>query len=200
MPSRRATPRETSSWRAPTSAAGRSAAVNLTSGDNNIHIGNPGLSSESNTIRIGTGGSGDHTAFYVAGVLTSVIGSGQPVYISGTGQLGVVTSSRRYKDDIQDMAAASDRLFKLRPVTFRYKQPAADGTKPLQYGLIAEEVAEVYPDAVTYNAAGEPDGVQYHKINAMLLNEVQKQRQEIEELKVSLAELKETLKRAPRER
>jgi trimeric autotransporter adhesin len=175
-------------------ALGYQAAVNLTSGDNNIHIGNPGLSSESNTIRIGTGGTGGHTAFFVAGVLTSVIGSGQPVYISSTGQLGVVTSSRRYKDDIQDMAEASDRLLKLRPVTFHYKQPAADGSKPLQYGLIAEEVAEVYPDAVTYNDAGEPDGVQYHKINAMLLNEVQKQAREIEELKASIAELKALLK------
>jgi hypothetical protein len=170
-------------------ALGDQAAVNLTSGDNNIHIGNPGLSSESNTIRIGSGGTGGHTAFYVAGVLTSVIGSGQPVYISSTGQLGVVTSSRRYKDDIQDMGAASSAVLRLRPVTFRYKQPGPDGSKPLQYGLIAEEVMEAYPDAVTFNDAGEPDGVQYHKINAMLLNEVQKQAREIEELKASVAEL-----------
>jgi hypothetical protein len=81
-------------------------------------------------------------------------------------------------------------VLKLRPVTFRYKQAASDGSKPLQYGLIAEEVAEVYPDVVAYNTSGQPDSVEYHKINAMLLNEVQRQYREIEELKVSLAELK----------
>jgi len=104
------------------------------SGDNNIHIGNPALSSESNTIRIGTGGTGGHTAFYVAGVLGTNIASGSPVYISSTGQLGTASSSRRYKDDIQDMGEASAGLLKLRPVTYRYKQPAADGSKPIQYG------------------------------------------------------------------
>jgi hypothetical protein len=178
-------------------ALGSGAASNLTSGSNNIHIGNLGLSSESNTIRIGTGGAGGHTAFYVAGVLGTNIAAGSPLYISGTGQLGVVSSSRRYKDDIQDMGDASAGLFKLRPVTFRYKQPAADGSKPRQFGLIAEEVAEVYPDAVGYNAQGQPDSVEYHKINAMLINEVQRQNREIqeqskeiEELKASLAEVK----------
>jgi hypothetical protein len=82
-------------------------------------------------------------------------------------------------------------------VTFHYKQTAPDGSKPLQYGLVAEEVAQVYPDVVGYNAQGQPDSVEYHKINAMLINEVQRQdreiqeqSKEIEELKASLAELK----------
>src|SRR5262249_44836738 len=146
-------------------------------------------------IRIGTGGL--HTAVFLAGVNGTTVSFGQQVFIGFDGRLGTVSSSQRYKDDIQDMREASSGLLKLRPVTFRYKQAAPDGSKPLQYGLIAEEVADVYPDAVLYDAAGQPDSVQYHKINAMLLNELQKQnreidrqRQEIEDLKASLAELR----------
>jgi len=174
-------------------AVGYEAGASLVSGDNNIYIGNPGIYSESNTIRIGTG-SGDvlpaHTAFYLAAVLGTTVTAGQQVFIGYDGRLGTINSSRRYKDDIEDMGDASLGLMQLRPVTFRYKQPAPDGSKPLQYGLVAEEVAEVYPDVVAYNSAGQPDSVEYHKINAMLLNEVQRQHREIEDLKASVAELK----------
>jgi hypothetical protein len=117
--------------------------------------------------------------------------------VNSNGQLGTApnVSSRRYKDDIQDMAESSDNLMRLRPVTFRYKQPAPDGTKPLQFGLIAEEVQQLYPDAVDYNAAGQVESVQYHKINAMLLNEVQKQRREIQSLQNRLSHLESLLPR-----
>lgn len=174
-------------------ALGWEAGVNVTSGSNNIYIGNPGVSSESNAIRIGNGDVGGHTAFYVAAVLGYTVPNGTEVFIGSNAQLGTITSSRRYKDDIQDMGEASDALMKLRPVTFRYKQAAPDGSKPLQYGLIAEEVADVFPEAVLYDDKGEPNSVQYHKINAMLLNEVQKQRREIDELKASLETLKSLL-------
>ena len=73
------------------------------------------------------------------------------------------------------MAEASSGILQLRPVTFRYKQASADGSKPRQYGLIAEEVAEVYPDLVVYNTDGEVETVQYRKLTTMLLNELQKE-------------------------
>jgi hypothetical protein len=79
-------------------------------------------------------------------------------------------------------------------VRFRHKQAAPDGSKPAQDGLVAEEVAQVYPEAVSYDAAGEPDAVQYHKINAMLITEMQRQ-QEIAERKASLAELKDLIQK-----
>jgi predicted RNase H-like nuclease (RuvC/YqgF family) len=63
----------------------------------------------------------------------------------------------------------------LRPVTYRYKQPYTDGSKPLDYGLIAEEVAEVYPDLVVRGKDGQVETVQYQKLTPMLLNEVQRQ-------------------------
>ena len=66
-------------------------------------------------------------------------------------------------------------LQKLRPVTFRYKQPYDDGQKSMQYGLIAEEVAEVLPDLAVFNQDGSPETVKYHLLPSLLLNEVQRQ-------------------------
>jgi Chaperone of endosialidase len=57
------------------------------------------------------------------------------------------------------MEGASEGLGKLRPVTFRYKAEHANAPRQLEYGLIAEEVAEIYPELVTTNAQGEPTGV-----------------------------------------
>jgi hypothetical protein len=87
-----------------------------------------------------------------------------------------VSSSIRYKEDVQPIADASERLLKLRPVKFRYKKPDASGQKPIQYGLIAEEVAEVYPELVVRDATtGRIDGVRYDELAPMLLNEMQQQ-------------------------
>src|ERR1700736_1971536 len=102
------------------------------------------------------------------------------VVIDSNGQLGTVNSSRRYKEDLRDMGGASSSLLRLRPVTYRYKQPYADGSKPLDYGLIAEEVAEVYPDLIVRGKDGQVETVQYHKLTPMLLNEVQKQNQQLQ--------------------
>ncbi len=96
--------------------------------------------------------------------------------ISSAGQLGVVVSSARYKRDIHDMDEASSNLMKLRPVTFRYKNDPA-GT--LEYGLVAEEVAKVYPELVSYGADGKAVTVHYHELVPMLLNEIQKLRAKV---------------------
>jgi polyhydroxyalkanoate synthesis regulator phasin len=132
------------------------------------------------------------TSFFVAGVSGVATGLASPVavMIDASGQLGTMSSSRRFKEDIQDMGDASNALMRLRPVTFRYKQPYADGAKPIDYGLIAEEVADVYPDLVAYSPSGEVQTVQYQKVNAMLLNEVQKQHQQIQAQNEQIKELK----------
>jgi predicted Zn-dependent peptidase len=62
---------------------------------------------------------------------------------------------------------------KLRPVTYRYKQANDNGENPVEYGLIAEEVAKVYPELVAHSADGQIETVQYHKLTPMLLNELQ---------------------------
>ena len=155
-------------------AVGVNAGENLTTGDNNIDIGSQGVAGESNTIRIGT--QGTQTATFIAGIFgTPKIKKACQVVVEPTGQVGCVKSSARYKRDIRDMGNASDKLMKLRPVTFRYK---ADSTDTQQYGLIAEEVEKVYPELVIEGDDGRPDTVEYQVLPAMLLNEVQKQAKE----------------------
>ena len=128
-----------------------------------------GTSDESNTIRIGTNGTQKKT--FIAGISGTTV-SGADVVVSSTGQLGIATSSARYKRDIHDMGGASAGLMKLRPVSFRYKD---DPSGTLQYGLVAEEVARVYPELVTRGTDGKLQSVRYLELTALLLNELQKQ-------------------------
>ena len=102
-----------------------------------IDIGNTGVAAEGNTIRIGAA----QTVTYVAGIYATPM-TGSPVYVSSMGQLGVVTSSERFKTAIVPMGSATAKLVQLRPVSFRLK---SDATGARQCGLIAEEVANVYP-------------------------------------------------------
>jgi hypothetical protein len=171
-------------------AVGYGAGNGLSSGDYNIYIGNLGTASESGVIRIGTVST--HTATYVAGISGATSPGGVPVYVDGSGKLGTTTSSRRYKEQIGDMGTESDVLMKLRPVSFYYR-PELDETHLRQYGLVAEEVAEVAPGLVVYDKDGTPQTVRYHFVNAMLLNEVQKQRKLVEEQQTTIQELKARL-------
>jgi hypothetical protein len=172
-------------------AVGFEAGNNVT-GSNNIEIGNQGTAGDSGVIRIGTG---TQTSAFIAGIFGVKTSSNDavPVLIDSTGNLGTISSSRRYKEDIQDMGDASNGLMRLRPVTFRYKKPFADGSQPVQYGLIAEEVAEVYPDLVARSADGQIETVKYQLLDPMLLNEVQRQHAEILDLQERLSKLEAAL-------
>ena len=176
-------------------ALGVNAGSNLTTGTFNIDIGNLGVAAESNTIRIGT--SGNQGRAFIAGIrgITTFNADAIPVLIDSAGQLGTVSSSRRFKDDIADMDAASHALMKLRPVTFHYKTERNPTGRTLQYGLIAEEVAEVYPGLVAHSADGEIETVMYQVLPAMLLNEYQKQQRTIESQAREIAQLKKHLAR-----
>ncbi len=160
-------------------AVGTGAGGNLSGGESNdIYIGNSGILGEFNTIRIGY--IGTITGAFIAGISGEASPNGVDVLVNGAGQLGTSTSSRRFKHQIVDMGAESDVLMKLRPVSFFYK-PELDQTQTRQYGLVAEEVAQVAPQLVVFDKDGTPQTVRYHFVNAMLLNEVQKQRQLVEE-------------------
>ena len=170
---------------------GRDGGINLTTGSNNICIGNPGGAGESNTIRVGTAGT--QTATFIAGINGAVV-TGVPVQVSSSGQLGVALSSRYVKEDIREIAGESDGLMRLRPVAFRYK-PQLDPMGLAQYGLIAEEVANVYPDLVVYDREGRPETVRYHLVNALLLNEVQKQHRTAEAQERTIAAQEKAIER-----
>jgi hypothetical protein len=156
---------------------GYHAGANLTTGSNNIDIGSPGAAGDNNTIKIGV--QGTQTATYIAGIYGHSL-TGSEVVVTSSGELGVVSSSERFKTAIAPMGSNTEKLGQLRPVTFKLK---ADATGTRQYGLVAEEVAKVYPELVIRNEAGRIDGVRYDELAPMLLNEVQRQAAEIRDLK-----------------
>lgn len=180
-------------------AIGILAAANvLGSGNGNIHIGHAGAASDSSTIRIGSA----QLRTFIAGIRGTATGVADaiPVMIDSNGQLGTVSSSRRYKDDIRDMGVASSRIHQLRPVTFRYVKPYRNGARPVQFGLIAEEVAEVFPELVVVNQDGQPETVKYQDLTPMLLNELQNEHvrgtrhaARIEELEAEVREQRELI-------
>ncbi|HEY6346266.1 MAG TPA: tail fiber domain-containing protein [Bryobacteraceae bacterium] len=169
---------------------GFQAGINVSGGNsNNIHIGSQGASADNNTIRIGTPGT--QTSFFAAGIRGISTGNNDAitVVVDSNGQLGTISSSARFKEDIQDMGDASRAILQLRPVTFRYQKPFDDGSKPVQYGLIAEEVEEVFPDLVARSADRQIETVKYQVLDSLLLNELQRQAPEIRTLSERMEKL-----------
>lgn len=154
-------------------AIGSVAGSLLTSGSNNVYLASSG-STEDNTVRIGR--LNIHERFFIAAVrgVTTGLNNAVPVVIDSIGQLGTVSSTMRVKDDIRDLGGAGQKLQRLRPVQFRYIKPFADGSRPVQYGLIAEEVQKVLPELVAFDEDGQPSTVLYHVLPSLLIEEVQR--------------------------
>jgi hypothetical protein len=177
-------------------AVGGSALFNNSSGNNNIALGfNAGIniSTADNVICIGADGHNVSNSCYIGHIAGQTVGAGgSTCYVDNDGKLGVFLSARRFKTDIADMAAASEAILALRPVTFHYK-PELDKTGIPQFGLVAEEVAKVNPDLVTHDAKGELSTVRYEAVNAMLLNEFLKEHRTVQEQGATIAELKKEI-------
>lgn len=172
-------------------ALGTRAGVNLTTEKNNIDIGHNGVAGESNAIRIGTKAQRDT---YITGINGVTVAGGVGVIVDQKGHLGTVTSSKRYKEQIQPMKDASEAILSLEPVTFRYKKELDPEAIP-QFGLVAEEVAKVDPELVARDDEGKPYTVRYEAVNAMLLNEFLKEHRKVEEQGKEISELKTAVKR-----
>ena len=152
-------------------AIGYQAGQPLSSGNNNIYLASgAGASGESLTMRLG---SVQNRAF-IAGVKNTGVAGSMVLIDSTSGQLGIPFSSARYKRDIVAVGARSEVVMQLRPVTFAYKEETSG---IVHYGLIAEEVALVYPELVTRTATGEVQTVRYHELIPLLLNQLQRQQQ-----------------------
>ena len=171
-------------------AIGYLAGSNLTIGDDNICIGNDGVAGDAGVIRIGRSFIG---STYIAGISGQTSSGGAAVFVNSDGKLGTTTSSARFKDEIQTMGQASEAILMLRPVSFRYKKEIDPKGIP-QFGLLAEEVEEVNPDLIIRDREGKPHTVRYEQINAMLLNEFQKEHRTVIELKKEIAALTATVK------
>jgi hypothetical protein len=164
-------------------ALGFDAGYNVTTGSNNIEIGASGTAADNNTIQIGV--QGTQTSTTIAGISgTQIVGNA--VYVTATGQLGVQGSSERFKTNIAPMPEFTAKLRQLRPVTFQYKN---DPTATARYGLIAEEVDKIYPELVIRDQKGEIQGVRYEELAPMLLGELQKQQQRIDDLERQVAKV-----------
>ena len=165
--------------------AGSRTGSQLTTGSDNIYIGatSGGPAVESGAIRIGD-------PLFVSGCwIAGIFGNatpGIPVYINASGKLSTTPSSQRYKENIKSMDKASEALFALKPVTFRYKKQL-DATGTPQFGLVAEEVAKVNPDLVYRDNEGKIYSVRYEAVNAMLLNEFIKEHRIVEKQQATMA-------------
>jgi hypothetical protein len=173
---------------------GDSAGRNVGTGSYNIEIGNVGdaVPPDTHTIHIGT--EGRQTRAFVAGI-SGVPVTGNAVVVNGNGQLGVATSSARFKDEIKPMDKASKALLALKPVTFHYKKQF-DPNGSVQFGLVAEEVEKVSPDLVSRDAGGKAFTVRYDAVNAMLLNEFLKARRQIDAQQKQIDELTAAVQKA----
>jgi uncharacterized coiled-coil protein SlyX len=176
---------------------GVSAGTNLTTGSNNIDIGNAGVAGESRTIRVGT--KPTHKNTYIAGISGVTLPTGVAVIVDANGHLGTTTSSARFKDEIKPMDKTSEAILALKPVTFRYKHELDPEGIP-QFGLVAEEVEKVNPDLVARDEQGKPYTVRYEAVNAMLLNEflkahrkVEEQDRKMQEQEATITQLKSTI-------
>jgi len=156
-------------------ALGANAGLHLTTGFDNIDIGNTGAIADDSTIRIGSGAA----ATFISGIFGVPI-AGTPVVVVSNGQLGVAPSSARFKDQINPMDKASEALLALKPVIFRYKKEI-DPAGTRQLGLVAEDVERVNPDLVVRDKEGKPYSVRYDQVNAMLLNEFLKEHRKVEQ-------------------
>ena len=112
------------------------------------------------------------------------------VNINGSNELHSVTSSGVYKEDYTS-GTGSDRVMDLKPRTFTWRHPvdAPDGWAQQvgepgrrDFGLIAEEVAEVMPELVNFKD-GKPYSVRYQMMSVLLLEQLQELKDEIESLK-----------------
>ena len=179
-------------------ALGVAAGSQLTTGSHNICIGNPGVAGDDGVIRIGDQNTYDAI---IPCIYNDHIASGIPVYISSQGALGVMTSLVKFKEDIDGMGDASEVLYGLKPVTFRYK-PSIDPEGMRQFGLVAEDVDKVDPQLVVRDEEHGIYTVRYQAVDAMLLNEFIKEHRkvlaqdaEIQALKAKTAGLDELKQR-----
>lgn len=111
--------------------------------------------------------------------------TGKIVYVSSTGVYGYLTSSIRYKENIENVSYGLNEVLNLRSVIYNYK---TDPNASKSIGFIAEEVEEIVPEAVYYKD-GQPDALNYEFIIPLLAKAIQEQQAMIEDLKARVAAL-----------
>src|SRR5437667_134268 len=174
-------------------AIGSGALAFNTTGGGNTALGldaGSNVTTANNVICIGAAGNNVENSCFIGNIFGATSSNGVAVLINSNGRLGTMTSSARFKDEIKPMDNASEALFALQPVTFRYKKGIDPQGIP-QLGLVAEEVEAVNPDLVIRDKEGKPYSVRYDQVNAMLLNEFLKEHRKVEEQQATITQLKQ---------
>jgi hypothetical protein len=184
-------------------AIGAHALGSNSTGSNNTALGfgaGGNVTTANNVISIGTTGANQSNSCFIGHIFGDSSSGGTAVFINSDGKLGTITSSRRFKKEIKPMEQASEALFALKPVAFRYKKEI-DPAGTSQFGLVAEEVEKVNPDLVVRDKENKTYSVRYDQVNAMLLNEFLKEHRKVEQhdrkiqqQEATIAELKSGMK------
>ena len=179
-------------------AIGRQALSNSTTGNGNIALGDfagANVFTAGDVICIGSNVQGDNVSgsCFIGNIFSATSSGGTAVFVNASGRLGTTTSSRRFKEQINPMDRASEALFALKPVTFRYRQEI-DPERMSQFGLVAEDVEKINPNLVVRDKEGKPYSVRYDQVNAMLLNEFLKEHKKTQKLETTVASLIATVK------
>ncbi len=176
-------------------AIGRQALLSNTLGSNNVAVGwraGDNVATASGVVCIGSGVAGANVpdTTYIRNINTTTVSGAGTDFVTvnlTTGLLGHVASKRRYKEDIKPMDNASEALYRLKPVTYRFKKEI-NPTPNLEYGLIAEDVANVDPNLAIRDGKGQIESVRYMAVNAMLLNEFLKEHRKVQGLEAAVAQ------------
>lgn len=119
--------------------------------------------------------------------------------ITVDGVLTTSTSDKRLKEDITLIDNSLDKVLKLNGYTFNWK--GKENSKK-DAGLIAQEVEEIFPEAVFINPNDGFYGINYSRFPALFVEafkeqniNIEEQKNEIELLKKENKELKEKLDR-----
>jgi len=163
-------------------AVGMGAGNGISTTNNNILIGNLGLIADAGTIRIGANGT--HTSAFIQGIYLTILPAlplPLAVFVGADGQLGTAISSRRYKENIEEINKKEllERFARIIPVMFSYKN---DPMQTRTYGMIAEELEKVMPELVAKDKDGNPASIAYHLFTPLLIAMIQQLQERVEKL------------------
>jgi hypothetical protein len=154
-------------------------------GTGSIAIGNTASSTSNNAIAIGNGAIANVSdGLFYRTTLASVAGT-TVEYDATTGQMGPAVSSRRFKENIEELEDRTDDLLSLRPVRYNLK-----GKNRSCFGFIAEEAVINIPEVVPLDKSGRPLSINYDKLVTLLVQGYKKMNERIVQLEDEIKILK----------
>jgi uncharacterized UPF0160 family protein len=95
----------------------------------------------------------------------------------------VESSTRRIKENIEEIPDPIEKLMKLKVVKYN-----RINSSEIEFGLIAEDVNEIYPELVDKNDNGI-SGIKYTRLTALLLESIKILKNKIDEHEITINKL-----------